>query len=66
MGIADVLQFDFMEPPSQETIIVAMKELYLLGALTADGEITKTGELMTLFPLAPNMSRVLVASFDNE
>ena len=65
MGIRDVLHFDFMDPPSQDTIVTAMKQLYLLGALTADGAITEIGERMSLFPLAPNLARVMVASLDH-
>jgi ATP-dependent RNA helicase DHX8/PRP22 len=64
IGIRDIIHFDFMDPPSQETVVNAMKQLFLLGALTADGDITATGELMSLFPLAPNLSRVMVASLD--
>jgi ATP-dependent RNA helicase DHX8/PRP22 len=36
--------------------------LYLLGALDADGAMTKLGRDMALFPLEPALSRMLLAA----
>ncbi len=66
MGIDDVLHFDFMDPPEDETICSALKQLYLLEALDDDGKITEVGEMMSVYPLSPELSRVLIESFSNE
>ncbi|GMF02112.1 unnamed protein product [Ambrosiozyma monospora] len=36
MGISDVLNFGFMDPPEEDTILSALDELYILDALDVD------------------------------
>ena len=43
MGINDLLAFDFMDPPPMETLIIAMEQLYTLGALDDEGLLTRLG-----------------------
>ncbi|CAI9101407.1 OLC1v1038722C1 [Oldenlandia corymbosa var. corymbosa] len=64
MGINDLLAFDFMDPPSPQALISAMKQLYTLGALDEEGLLTKLGRTMAEFPLEPPLSRMLLASVD--
>jgi HrpA-like RNA helicase len=40
-----------MESPDKQAIFKALSELFLLGALTEDGEITELGIEMSKFPL---------------
>jgi len=54
-----------MDPPSRETMISAIKQLYLLGALNETGDLSKVGDTMSIFPLSPHLARALVASFEN-
>ncbi|RZC54329.1 hypothetical protein C5167_013199 [Papaver somniferum] len=61
MGINDLLSFDFMDPPSPEALISAMEQLYSLGALDAEGLLTKLGSKMAEFPLDPPLSKMLLA-----
>lgn len=42
-----------MDPPPHEMILRALEELYCLGALNNDGELTKLGRRMAEFPLDP-------------
>jgi ATP-dependent RNA helicase DHX8/PRP22 len=42
--------------------VAALRMLYLLGALDADGAMTKLGRDMALFPLEPALSRMLLAA----
>ena len=44
MNINDVIKFEFMEPPEQETIIMALRQLYYLDAIDENGDITTLGE----------------------
>lgn len=53
LGINDVIDFDYIDPPPKEGIINALKMLYALGALDKNGEITKIGRRMCEFPLEP-------------
>ena len=41
LGINDLIHFDFMDPPPAETLILALEQLYALGALNHMGELTK-------------------------
>ena len=40
LGIDDLIHFDFMDPPPPETLILALEQLYALGALNHMGELT--------------------------
>ncbi len=37
LGVTDVLGFEFLDPPSADSIADGLKQLYLLGALDEDG-----------------------------
>lgn len=41
IGINDLIHFDFMDPPPHETLVLALEQLYALGALNHLGELTK-------------------------
>ncbi|CAN4111119.1 unnamed protein product [Withania somnifera] len=62
LGIIDLLNFDFMDPPPAEALLKALELLFALGALDQDGKLTKVGERMTEFPLDPMLSKMIVAS----
>ncbi len=53
MGIKDVVNFDFLEPPSKESLKTAMKDLKILGAIDPQGQLTALGKKMAGFPLDP-------------
>lgn len=48
LGINDLIHFDFMDPPPPETLIRALEQLYALGALNDQGELTKLGRYVCL------------------
>merc|ERR1719378_875440 len=62
LGINDLIHFDFMDPPPAETLILALEQLYALGALNDRGELTKLGRRMAEFPVDPQLSKMLIAS----
>jgi ATP-dependent RNA helicase DHX8/PRP22 len=64
MGINDLLNFDFMDPPPPQTLVTALEQLYNLGALDEEGLLTKLGRKMAEFPLDPPVSKMLIASVD--
>lgn len=64
MGINDLLNFDFMDPPPVQTLIAAMEQLHTLGALDEEGLLTKLGMKMAEFPLEPPMAKMLLTAVD--
>ncbi|KAJ9518720.1 hypothetical protein QJQ45_018694, partial [Haematococcus lacustris] len=62
LGIHDLMNFDFMDPPPAETLLRALEMLYALGALNDKGELTKLGRRMAEFPLDPQLAKTLLAS----
>ncbi|KAH8695928.1 pre-mRNA-splicing factor ATP-dependent RNA helicase-like protein cdc28 [Talaromyces proteolyticus] len=62
LGIDQLLDFDFMDPPPAETIIRALEQLYALGALNDRGELTKIGRQMAEFPTDPMLSKSILAA----
>jgi ATP-dependent RNA helicase DHX8/PRP22 len=53
IGINDLINFDFMDPPPVQTLIAALESLYGLGALNDEGLLTKLGRKMAEFPTEP-------------
>lgn len=64
LGVADVLHFDFLSPPSSEAMCYALELLYSLGALDDDCNLTDSGNKMAEMPVEPRLSRCLLASLD--
>ena len=62
LGINDLVNFDFMDPPPHEALILALEQLYALGALNHKGELTKLGRRMAEFPTEPMLSKAILAS----
>lgn len=62
IGIDDLVHFDFMDPPAPETLMRALELLNYLGALDDDGNMTEVGNLMSEFPLDPQLSKLLISS----
>lgn len=62
LGVKDLLDFDFMDPPPQDTITTSLFDLWALGALDHVGELTSIGRLMTAFPMDPSLAKMLITS----
>lgn len=64
LNINDVINFDYMEQPSLESMINALEQLYLLGAVhkTDKLQLTQLGHHMSRLPLPPQLSAVLLTS----
>ncbi|KAF7198483.1 Pre-mRNA-splicing factor ATP-dependent RNA helicase prp16 [Pseudocercospora fuligena] len=62
LGVKDLLDFDFMDPPPQDTITTSLFDLWALGALTNLGELTELGRLMTSFPMDPSLAKLVITS----
>lgn len=64
LGVKNLLEFDFMDPPPQANILNSMYQLWVLGALDNVGDLTPVGRKMSEFPMEPSMAKMLIASVD--
>ncbi|KAF3938543.1 hypothetical protein ABW19_dt0208119 [Dactylella cylindrospora] len=64
LGVKDLLEFDFMDPPPQETMTTSLFDLWALGALDNIGELTSLGKSMASFPMEPALSKLLIMSVE--
>ena len=62
LGINELIDFDFMDPPPAETLIRSLESLYALGALNDKGELTKIGRQMAEFPTDPMVAKAILAA----
>lgn len=62
LGVRDLLDFDFMDPPPQDTITTSLFDLWALGALDNMGELTDLGSKMNAFPMEPSLAKLLIMS----
>ena len=62
LGVKDLLDFDFMDPPPQDTITTSLFDLWALGALSNLGELTELGRQMSPFPMDPSLAKLVIES----
>ncbi|KAK3236452.1 hypothetical protein CYMTET_53420 [Cymbomonas tetramitiformis] len=63
LGIDNILNFDFLDPPPQAALIKSLEMLYALGALDDEGKLTKDiGLRLARLPLDPQGGRVVLSA----
>ena len=62
LGINQLLEFEFMDPPPTESLIGALNQLFALQALNHKGELTKVGRQMAEFPTDPMLAKTVLAA----
>ncbi|KAK3857228.1 hypothetical protein Pcinc_036511 [Petrolisthes cinctipes] len=62
LGIHDLINFDYLDPPPAETSKIALEQLYALKALNYKGELTLMGRKMAEIPVEPMMARMILAA----
>ncbi|CAK7209431.1 Cyclin-dependent kinase catalytic subunit [Sporothrix bragantina] len=62
LGINELLDFAFMDPPPTEALIGALNQLFALQALNHKGELTKVGRQMAEFPTEPMLAKAVIAA----
>jgi len=65
LGVRNLLDFDFMDPPPQENIMNSMYQLWVLGALNNIGDLSAMGRRMVEFPLDPPLSKLLLFAHES-
>lgn len=58
----DILHFDFIDPPSRESLEDALRQLFAIDAIGEDGKITALGKRIAELPLEPALGRTLLAA----
>lgn len=66
VGIEDIENFDFIDPPSKSSIHQALETLTLLGALDRDGHLTPIGDFMVDLGLEPRLGRMVIEAAKSE
>ena len=66
LGVKNLLDFEFMDPPPQDNILNSMYQLWILGALDSRGDLTDLGRRMVEFPLDPSLSKMLIMAEELE
>lgn len=66
LGVIDLLQFSFMDPPPQDNILNSLYQLWILGALDHTGRLTSLGRQMAEFPLDPPQCQMLIVACQME
>ncbi|PWN40757.1 HA2-domain-containing protein [Ceraceosorus guamensis] len=62
VGIDDLYNFDFLDPPPTDTLMRSFELLYALGSFNDRGELTKLGRRQAEFPIDPALSKAILAS----
>ncbi len=61
LKLGDIESFPFVDPPESNAIKDGFKILEELGAVNAEGKITRSGRQMASFPVDPRLARILLA-----
>ncbi len=62
LGLADIEEFPFLEPPDSRAIADGFKLLEELGAVDAQRTLTETGRQLAKFPIDPRLGRMILAA----
>ena len=64
LNLGKAEDFPFVDPPGARMLADGRATLVELGASTAEGRLTKVGRDMSVLPLDPRLSRMLLASIE--
>jgi len=62
LRVVNLVNFEYVDPPSPEALMRAMEALNHLGCLDDDGDLTGIGEQASSFPVEPELARMLIDS----
>ncbi len=62
MGLGDIERFPFIEPPERRYVNDALRQLFELGAVDVDRELTALGRRLARIPADPRIGRMLLAA----
>ena len=62
VGIGNVIEFRYLDPPEERMILEALRQLYYFEAIDDNGTVTVLGKQIVEFPLQPSLARILIRS----
>jgi ATP-dependent RNA helicase DHX40 len=62
MGINNVIDFHYLDPPEERMILEALKQLYYYQCIDKEGRVTSLGRQVVQYPLQPSLARVAIRS----
>ncbi|XP_064394923.1 probable ATP-dependent RNA helicase DHX40 [Halichondria panicea] len=62
MGIPNVVEFSYLDPPEEKMLLEALRQLYYFQAIDENGVVTELGHRLVEFPLQPSLARALIRS----
>jgi ATP-dependent helicase HrpA len=62
LGLGDIAAFPFIEPPSPRAVEDGYRQLFELGAVDTEKNLTPLGNTLAKFPIDPSLARMLVAA----
>ena len=65
MGEENLIGFDYISPPSADSLINALNELILLEAVSNNGKPTKFGQIACNFPLPVSYTKTIIYNRNN-
>ncbi|KAL2760870.1 hypothetical protein ACRALDRAFT_1090763 [Sodiomyces alcalophilus JCM 7366] len=66
MNLSNVVNFPFPTPPDRPNLRKAEKLLTYLSAISAEGQVTRIGSTMSIFPLSPRFARILLIGHQHD
>ncbi len=66
LGLGEVENFPFINPPDSRLVRDGYKLLEELGAVTPDGKLTSVGRRMARLPVDPRLGRMVLAASDRD
>ncbi|MEZ6042668.1 MAG: DUF3418 domain-containing protein [Planctomycetaceae bacterium] len=66
LRLGAIEEFPFLDPPRTSTVREGYKTLEELGAIDSSGQLTDTGRRMSRLPVDPRISRIILASIDEQ
>lgn len=66
MDLQHVVNFPFPTPPDKQSLVKANKLLTYLGAISGDGKITPIGRELSIYPLSPRYSKMLLIGHQHD
>ena len=66
MGLQQVINFPFPTPPNRQALAKAENLLAYLGAVSSNGVITPSGRELSIYPLSPRLSKMLIIGHQHD
>jgi pre-mRNA-splicing factor ATP-dependent RNA helicase DHX38/PRP16 len=64
LGVDNLLDFEFIDPPPTDTMTSSLYDLWALGALNNIGQLTPLGKKMASLPMDPSLSKLVIISVE--